>query len=150
MVQKNFSTIDYLVFILFLSASALIGVFFAWKERNKTSSDGFLTGGRKLQLFPVCMSLIASFLSSNTILGVPSEIYLYVSLNIWDIFLTLKLNPLKGTQYSVHLITFTIAVLLAANVFMPVYYQLNLTSVHKVGLLITNSLKISIIQSNIN
>ena len=81
MIERNFSIIDYLVLGVFLMTSSLIGIFFAWKERKKTSSDGFLTGGRKLQLFPVCMSLIASFLSSNTILGVPSEIYLYVRID---------------------------------------------------------------------
>ncbi|XP_054166127.1 sodium-coupled monocarboxylate transporter 2-like [Oppia nitens] len=113
MLEKNFSIIDYLVFGVFLSFSTLIGIYFAIKNRKNPSKDEFLTGGKNLDVFPVCMSLIASFLSSNTILGVPAEIYLY------------------GTQFSVHLITFTIAVLLAANVFMPVYYKLNLTSVHK-------------------
>ena len=79
MVQTNFSLIDYMVFIMLLIVSSLIGVFFAWKDRKKSSNQEFLTGGRNLDLFPVCMSLIASFLSSNTILGVPSEIYLFVS-----------------------------------------------------------------------
>jgi sodium-coupled monocarboxylate transporter 8/12 len=79
MVNNNFSLVDYFVFALFLLSSALIGIFFAWRDRKKSSKEEFLTGGRSLDLFPVCMSLIASFLSSNTILGVPSEIYLFVS-----------------------------------------------------------------------
>ena len=79
MMQTNFSLIDYMVFIMLLVVSSLIGVLFAWKDRKKSSNEEFLTGGRNLDLFPVCMSLIASFLSSNTILGVPSEIYLFVS-----------------------------------------------------------------------
>lgn len=79
MIEKTFSAIDYLIFAAFLMCSALIGVLFAWKDRNKSSNSEFLTGGRNLDLFPVSMSLVASFLSSNTILGVPSEIYLYVS-----------------------------------------------------------------------
>lgn len=132
MVQTNFSLIDYMVFIMLLVVSSLIGVFFAWKDRKKSSNQEFLTGGRNLDMFPVCMSLIASFLSTNTILGVPSEVYLFVSF----ILIFLQLNfyfRFQGTQYSVHLITFTIAVLLAANLFMPIYYRLNLTSVHKVN-----------------
>lgn len=77
------------------------------------SSQEFLTGGRNLQVFPVAMSLSASFMSTNTILGGPAEVY---SL---------------GTSYMWHLGGFTLAVLLAAKVFMPIYYDLQLTSVHR-------------------
>ncbi|CAM6000601.1 unnamed protein product, partial [Sphagnum balticum] len=109
----NFSGVDYLVFVMFLSVSAFIGMFFAWKDRKKGTNQDYLTGGRKLDMFPVCMSLIASFLSSNTVLGVPSEIYLY------------------GTQFYINLLSAGIAVVLAVKVFMPIYYRLNLTSVNK-------------------
>lgn len=113
-MTPTFSIIDYCIFAAFLVASASIGVFFAWKGRKQNSNEEFLTGGRKLQMFPVVMSLAASFVSTNTILGVPAEIY------------TL------GTQFSVHLIGFVIAVLLAAKVFVPIFYDLQLTSINKV------------------
>lgn len=47
----------------------MIGVFYAIKDRKKSNNQEYLTGNRNLQIFPVCMSLIASFLSSNTMLG---------------------------------------------------------------------------------
>ena len=64
-------------------------------------------------MFPVVMSLAASFMSTNTILGVPAEVY------------TL------GTQLAIHLVPFCIAVTLSAEVFMPIFYELNMTSVNE-------------------
>lgn len=71
----NFSLIDYIMFIGLLIVSSLIGVYFGWKDRKSTDNKNFLTGGRNLAVFPVAMSLSASFMSTNTILGVPAEIY---------------------------------------------------------------------------
>lgn len=75
----EFSAIDYVVFIGLLVVSSLIGVFFAIKDRNSKNNKDFLTGGRNLAVFPVAMSLAASFMSTNTILGVPAEVYMLVS-----------------------------------------------------------------------
>ena len=94
----------------------MIGAFFGWKGRLSKNNKEFLTGNRNLQMFPVVMSLAASFMSTNTILGVPAEVY------------TL------GTQFVVHIIPFTIAVILSAEVFMPVFYDLNMTSVNEVSI----------------
>lgn len=115
MVNSNFSIIDYLVFSLLLIASSLIGVFFWYKSRKNTNNVEFLTGNRQLGLFPVTMSLVASFMSTNTLLGLPAEVYQV------------------GTQFSVQLISITIAVVLAAEVFMPIYYSLGLLSVNEVN-----------------
>lgn len=77
--QVNFTFWDYFVFIGLLISSSLIGVYYAVVDRKSKNNENYLTGSRNLALFPVCMSLIASFLSSNTMLGVPSEVYLVVS-----------------------------------------------------------------------
>lgn len=113
-IKNTFGIADYSVFACFLLTSALIGVFFAWKSRKSSNNKEFLTGNRNLATFPVVMSLAASFMSTNTILGVPAEVY------------TL------GTQYAIHIIPFTFAVVLSAYVFMPVFYELNMTSVNEV------------------
>lgn len=112
-VKNNFSANDYGVFALFLLMSASIGLFFGWKDRKSKDSKNYLTGDRSLAIFPVVLSLAASFMSTNTILGVPAEVY------------TL------GTQFVIHVIPFTIAVCLSAHVFMPVFYELNMTSVNE-------------------
>ena len=112
-LRQEFTLIDYAVLGAFLLSSALIGVFFGWKERNNKNSKNYLTGDRNLQTFPVVMSLAASFMSTNTILGVPAEVY------------TL------GTQFLIGMVSFTIAVFLSAEVFLPVFYDLNMTSVNE-------------------
>lgn len=76
--ENKFTLADYCVFIFLLLSSSLIGVFFWYKDRNQKDNDAYLTGNKKLKVFPVAMSLAASFMSTNTILGVPAEIYLVV------------------------------------------------------------------------
>jgi sodium-coupled monocarboxylate transporter 8/12 len=115
MLNRNFSLIDYFVFSGLLVASSLIGVYFAWKSRRNATNSEFFTGNRKLGLFPVTMSLVASFMSTNTLLGLPAEVFQ------------------NGTQFSLQIIGITIAVVLAAEVFMPVFYHVKLTSIHEVG-----------------
>jgi len=113
-LKHTFSTVDYCVFGGFLLSSALIGVAFGIRGSKKNGNNKeFLTGNRNLATFPVVMSLAASFMSTNTILGVPAEVY------------TL------GTQFVIHIIPFTLAVILSAHVFMPVFYRLNMTSVNE-------------------
>lgn len=58
----RFEYIDYAVFSLVLVLTACIGLYFAWKERNN-NVDQVLLGGRKLKIFPVAMSIMASFTS---------------------------------------------------------------------------------------
>lgn len=112
-LRQNFGPVDYGVFGLFLASSAMIGAFFGWKSRKNTNNKEFLTGNRNLQMFPVVMSLAASFMSTNTILGVPAEVYML------------------GTQYWIGMVCFTVAVVLSAEVFMPVFYKLNMTSINE-------------------
>lgn len=116
MVKFVFGIVDYLIFAALLAASALIGVYFMWSSRKTATNSEIFTGNRRLPVFPVVMSLVASFMSTNTLLGVPAEIYQV------------------GTQYSVQIITIFTAVILATEVFMPIYYRLGLTSVHEVSL----------------
>jgi solute carrier family 5 (sodium-coupled monocarboxylate transporter), member 8/12 len=58
-----FSLIDYGVFFSMLAVSTVIGVYFAYKDRKNISTEQFLLGNRKLSIFPVAMSILASFTS---------------------------------------------------------------------------------------
>lgn len=73
MIEKNFSAIDYLVFIVLLVGSSSIGVYFWFKDRKTQSNRNYLVGDRSLEVFPVALSLAASFMSTNTILGSPGR-----------------------------------------------------------------------------
>ena len=50
MSQVNFTVYDYCVFGLMLIFSALIGIYYAFKDRNTQNTSEFLLGGRNLQV----------------------------------------------------------------------------------------------------
>lgn len=111
--SKSFNVYDYIVFVAFLCSSTIIGIYFAWKARHVKGTEEFFTGGRNLAVFPVVMSLVASFMSTNTLLGMPAEVF--------EI----------GTQYVMQIVSIVVAIVLAAEVFLPVYYKLGITSVNE-------------------
>ncbi|KAI0242050.1 Sodium-coupled monocarboxylate transporter 1 [Lamellibrachia satsuma] len=102
---------DYAVFLLMLAVSLGIGVFHGVRGRKKKTTKEFLMAGRQMGVLPVSLSLLASFMSAITVLGTPAEMYVY------------------GTQYWMVWIGYVIMIPLAAHFFLPVFYNLNLTSV---------------------
>lgn len=57
---RFFDVLDYVVFVLMLALSALIGVYFAFfaKQKQNTTME-YLMGGKSMGIFPISMSLIA-------------------------------------------------------------------------------------------
>ncbi|XP_037558045.1 sodium-coupled monocarboxylate transporter 1-like [Dermacentor silvarum] len=113
MSAAQFAVLDYVVLIGFLVLSAGIGVFFAWRDRRSKSNKHFLTGNRELSWLPVSMSMMASFLSSIAILGLPSEVFL------------------RGSTIWTGAVSSSLAVLVAAFVFLPMYYKMDITSINE-------------------
>jgi solute carrier family 5 (sodium-coupled monocarboxylate transporter), member 8/12 len=76
---KRFGAADYAVFITMLVCCSCVGLFFGYQDhikhkRSKNQRRGsealdYLMGGRNMQVFPVAMSLVASFVSGITLLG---------------------------------------------------------------------------------
>lgn len=62
---KFFGWADYLLFSLVIILTASIGVFYAWRNAKKPTKD-YLTGGKKLGVFPIAMSLAAGYVSFIT------------------------------------------------------------------------------------
>ncbi|XP_067652629.1 sodium-coupled monocarboxylate transporter 1-like [Haliotis asinina] len=112
---QTFSSVDYLLFSLTLVLSAGIGVFWSVKTRKKISQspDHLLTGDRKLQVFPVTMSLSASFLSAVFILGVPTEVYV------------------NGGMYVCILFSYVPTMAVASIFFVPMFHKLRYTSAYE-------------------
>lgn len=106
--------VDAIILVFLFVVCLLIGIYFAWKDRNK-DTDEFLMAGKNMSPLPVTMSLVASFLSSITVLGWPAEVY-YNGMGIW--------LTLFATFFEV---------LFTAELILPIFYRLNLTSVNKVG-----------------
>lgn len=105
---NRFGIADYVVFAGMLASSAVIGVYYAFCGSKQNDTQEFLMGGRSMGVFPVALSVLASFLSAITLLGLPAEIYTF------------------GTQYWIQVITYPL--FLTAYFFIPVFYDLELTS----------------------
>ncbi|XP_023726534.1 sodium-coupled monocarboxylate transporter 1 isoform X2 [Cryptotermes secundus] len=110
-VTKFFSWLDFLVFGIMLCLSALIGVYFAFfaKKKQNTTAE-YLMGGKTMGIFPISMSLIASYISGISLLGLPAEMYMY------------------GTQYWMVMCPEAFVSITMALVYLPVFYKLQITS----------------------
>ncbi len=109
----QFHWADYVVFCASLLVSLFIGIYFAFTG-NKTTKD-MLIAGRNGKVFPVAMSMLASFISAIYIIGVPAEIYY------------------NGTMFSVIAIGYILFGLVGAHVFVPIYHKMGITSAHEVN-----------------
>ncbi|XP_073979656.1 sodium-coupled monocarboxylate transporter 1-like isoform X2 [Rhodnius prolixus] len=75
-MMSYFGWADYTVFGGMLVVSSAIGVYQGNAARGGSAIQ-FLTGGGQMATFPVALSMLASFLSSITLMGQPAEVYLY-------------------------------------------------------------------------
>lgn len=105
---------DYVVFAGMLLISAAIGIYYAFAGGGQQTSKDFLMGGRRMTAVPVALSLTASFMSAVTVLGTPSEVYRF------------------GAIFSIFAITYFFVVVISAEVFLPVFYKLGITSTYEV------------------
>ncbi|CAM9989786.1 unnamed protein product, partial [Bubo scandiacus] len=109
----RFTVWDYVVFAAMLVISAVIGVYYAFVGGGQKTSKDFLMGGRSMSALPVALSLTASFMSAVTVLGTPAEIYRY------------------GAIFCNFAITYGLVVLCSAEIFLPVFYKLGITSTYE-------------------
>ena len=108
--RSYFHWADYVVFIATLVISLGIGVFQAFiGDRQKTTKE-YLTGNRQLHLVPVTLSMFMSYISAILVLGNAAEIYLY------------------GIQLWLQNIGSIMAYIVAAYIFVPVFYPLKVVS----------------------
>ncbi|XP_016973085.2 sodium-coupled monocarboxylate transporter 1 [Drosophila rhopaloa] len=132
MDNYRFGTADYIVFIGMTTISIATGLYFGWIKKSKKSAEStppnvvlpeptkqhfgskkmneYLMGSRNLKVFPVGMSLIASFISGVTMLGAPSEIYYF------------------GTQYCLIVVAICIQGLAVSYIYLPVFSALQVSS----------------------
>ncbi|XP_046571797.1 sodium-dependent multivitamin transporter-like isoform X2 [Haliotis rubra] len=108
-----FHIADYAMFGATLLISLGIGIFQAFRDRKKQSMSEYLVAGRKMAIIPVAVSLLVSFESSILMLGMPAEAYVY------------------GIQYLIGTLGFSLAILLAVYMVVPVIHPLKLTSAYE-------------------
>ncbi|KAM3967594.1 sodium-coupled monocarboxylate transporter 2 [Aphomia sociella] len=109
---QHFTWIDYSVFVIMLTICGGIGVYFGFVNKQKSTQD-YLMGGRNMKLVPVCFSLVASFISGISLLGTPTELYVY------------------GTSYVFFLIGALLMSVIVSHTFLPVLYDLQITSAYE-------------------
>ena len=112
---STLSIIDYAVFAFMLIVSALIGLYYWWTGRGKSSANEFLMANRSMSVLPVSMSVMASFISAIALIGIPAEVYIY------------------GLQNWAMICSFPVVMYVSAYMFMPVFYELQITSTYEVS-----------------
>ncbi|WAR31350.1 SC5A6-like protein [Mya arenaria] len=111
--DMKFKPWDWVVFAAMLAVSMVIGIFYAVREtlgKTEATTGEYLMGGRKLGLLPVSISILVSFFSAIVILGNPAEMYT------------------TGTMMFMLTIGMLLSIFLAATIFVPLLYPLQLTS----------------------
>ena len=111
----QFGTVDFVVFGVMLLLSAAIGIYHAFTGGKQRTTKEFLFANRGMMGIPVALSLLASFMSAITILGVPSEIYTY------------------GTQYWLIIASYVILFPSVALIFVPVFRAVEISSSYEVS-----------------
>lgn len=115
-MNENYSglnVVDYVILSTLLLISASIGVYYRFSGGKQRTTKEYLLADRNMSFIPVAFSLMASFMSSITLLGVSSENYIY------------------GTQFVVINLAYIIGTPLAAYFYLPVFYKLQHASVYK-------------------
>ena len=90
MMELRFHVVDYIIMGTVLIVSLGIGVFFGVIRKQRTPEE-YLLGNRHMQLLPVAVSLIVTFQSAISVIGVPAELYLYHTMSLYG-FLGLILS----------------------------------------------------------
>ena len=84
---------------------------------GQNNNAEFLLGGKSMGVFPMTMSLVASFMSAITLLGTPAEIYR------------------NGTQYVFLVLAYPLVMFATAYFYMPVFYNLNVSTSYEVSII---------------
>ena len=106
---------DYIVMGLFLAVSLGIGVYYGVIKKQRTTEE-YLLGNRQMQLLPVALSMLVTYQSAISVIGIPAEFYLYNSMFV-HVFLGI-----------------TASILAQCYMIVPLMYPLHLTSAYEVSL----------------
>lgn len=72
----RFQTWDYVVFSIVLAISAGIGIYYALAGGKQRSQKEYLMANRSMSALPVALSVLASFFSASTLLGMVLDVSL--------------------------------------------------------------------------
>ncbi len=104
------STIDAVIILAYLALVVIIG---SWVGRNNKTQNDYFLAGRSMPWIPVALSVAATMISANSIIGGPGWAY-------------------NGGMYPFMVnVTVPLAVVVALSISMPVFYSLKVTSIYE-------------------
>jgi len=109
----TFDAWDTAVLISILVISAMIGIYYRFAGGQQKTTQEYLMADQSMTTFPVSFSLMASFMSAISLMGVSNEAYEF------------------GTMFCVINIAYILSTPIAANIFLPVFYRMRTTSVYE-------------------
>jgi len=116
-MESHLHWADYLILVGFLVISLAIGIYHSLTGGRQRTIAEFIMGNRRLKVIPTAISLLVSFYSAATMLGLTAEMYLY------------------GAQFLIFsTITPAVAIFLVERFIVPWLYPLKLVSIFDVGL----------------
>nr|CAH7758335.1 unnamed protein product [Callosobruchus chinensis] len=110
--MQRFGWADYTMFLFSLGICLLVGMYFGIFRKSQDAQE-YLVGSRSMSVTPIALSLVASWVSGISLLGIPTEIYVY------------------GGQYIYVLGGFLLATVIMSKVYLPVFQGLTLTSTYE-------------------
>ncbi|CAG9823598.1 unnamed protein product [Phaedon cochleariae] len=111
--QPLFGAWDYVVLALVLATSSAIGIYYRFTGGKQKTMKEYLLADQNMSITPVAFSLMASFMSAVTLLGVSSENYTY------------------GIQFIVINFSYGLFTPVAAYLYLPVFFKLQATSAYE-------------------
>lgn len=105
---------DYIVIGLMLSVSACVGLYFRFTGGRQKTTQEFLMAGKNMSIGPVAFSLMATYMSAISVLGIPAETYLH------------------GTQFFMWVVGMPVGSLIAAYGLIPVFFDLEVSTAYEV------------------
>ncbi|KAH8294948.1 hypothetical protein KR018_004575 [Drosophila ironensis] len=109
---QRFAWPDYVAFVAMFMLCIGIGIYFGFMKQSVSEED-YMLGGRKMLVIPIAFSLVASFISGITLLGLPTEVYSYGVQYLYVACGVLGMGVVMGVFY------------------LPVFHDLNITSTYE-------------------
>ncbi|XP_078490256.1 sodium-coupled monocarboxylate transporter 2-like isoform X3 [Ciona intestinalis] len=114
MVDKvHFGVGDILVFLASLVLSMFVGVYYAFKDRRRETVDNYYYASRKMSAVPLGLSISVTFISALTVIGLPTETYIFGFVTIW------------------HCTTLVLPTVIACLYYIPLIHRLRLATIYE-------------------
>ncbi|GBP65767.1 Putative sodium-dependent multivitamin transporter [Eumeta japonica] len=113
MERQGFEIWDWIIIVLTMGLSMGIGIYFRFTGGKQKTNEEYLLADRNMSILPVAASLMASFISATSLLGISAENYYY------------------GAIWMIVNIAYGIAIPIITNLYLPVFFGLQKTSTYE-------------------